>query len=61
MTPRIGFRRELTTPAHTTLAIWVNGALAGRLTVRTDEVAVLEWIEKALLQGVSGEQPPLSE
>lgn len=36
--------RLITTPTHIHLYLWVNGAQAGGLCVRTDEVLVVETI-----------------
>lgn len=37
---RVTYRIE-TTPVHTRLTVWINGACAGHLTAREDEVEVL--------------------
>lgn len=35
---RITVKKENITPVHTTLRVWVNGALSGTLVLRNEEV-----------------------
>lgn len=47
--PRVRFRRLPKWEGHhEALTVWVDGGLAGVLTVRRDETAVLDWIIAAL-------------
>ncbi len=45
---RVTYRYD-TTPVHTRLTIFVNGACIGALTVRGDEIEVLVTLERTLV------------
>jgi hypothetical protein len=55
----VTYRREqLEGLPHASLAIWTNGALAGRLTVRVDEIELLSVLEQALAESGARESEP---
>jgi len=47
---RIHFEYKNPTPSHCDIAIFVNGALAGRITLRQDEILIFQNI---ILQGIN--------